>query len=253
MLDMGFLPTIKSIMAAMPSDRQTMFFSATIETSVKHLVETHVRNAVRIEVGSTTKPIEQVDLHLYEVEQDRKLGLLESMLREEDGLLPGLRPHQARRRPAVEEALARRREDRGHPRRPQPEPAQPGAARVPGGIIPRPGGDRRRSPRHSRGRDLARGELRPSASSGGLHSPRGPHGARRRTRERLRLSPRAPSARTLRTSSGPWTPGWCDARYRPTFPGSRSRPLPSSSCRPPRTGHKDRSGRSGPNEEPAGN
>ena len=85
MLDMGFLPTIKKIMAAIPSDRQTLFFSATIETSVKHLVETHVRNAVRVEVGSTTKPIAKVDLHLYEVEQDRKLGLLESMLREEEG------------------------------------------------------------------------------------------------------------------------------------------------------------------------
>jgi len=85
MLDMGFLPTIKKIMAAIPSDRQTLFFSATIETSVKHLVETHVRNAVRVEVGSTTKPIEQVDLHLYEVEPDRKLGLLEGMLREEAG------------------------------------------------------------------------------------------------------------------------------------------------------------------------
>src|SRR5579872_5856182 len=85
MLDMGFLPTIKNIMAAIPADRQTLFFSATIETSVKHLVETHVRNAVRIAIGSTTKPIEKVDLHLYEVEQDRKLGLLESMLRQEDG------------------------------------------------------------------------------------------------------------------------------------------------------------------------
>jgi ATP-dependent RNA helicase RhlE len=39
MLDMGFLPTIKRIMASMPSDRQTLFFSATIESSVKHLVE----------------------------------------------------------------------------------------------------------------------------------------------------------------------------------------------------------------------
>src|SRR5579872_4693389 len=85
MLDMGFLPTIKRIMAAIPADRQTLFFSATIETSVKHLVETHVRNAVRIAVGSTSKPIEKVDLHLYEVEQDRKLGLLEQMLRQEDG------------------------------------------------------------------------------------------------------------------------------------------------------------------------
>src|SRR6516162_1530758 len=85
MLDMGFLPTIRKIMAAMPPDRQTLFFSATIETSVKHLVETHVRNAVRIEVGSTTRAIETVALHLYEVEQDRKLGLLERMLRQEQG------------------------------------------------------------------------------------------------------------------------------------------------------------------------
>jgi ATP-dependent RNA helicase RhlE len=85
MLDMGFLPTIKKIMAAVPSDRQTLFFSATIEKSVQHLVETHVRNAARIAVGSITKPIEKVDLHVYEVEQDRKLGLLESMLRLEEG------------------------------------------------------------------------------------------------------------------------------------------------------------------------
>jgi ATP-dependent RNA helicase RhlE len=85
MLDMGFLPTIKRILAAIPSHRQTLFFSATLENSVKHLVESHVRNAVRVAVGSTTRPIEKIDLHLYEVEQDRKLGLLEKMLRQEDG------------------------------------------------------------------------------------------------------------------------------------------------------------------------
>jgi ATP-dependent RNA helicase RhlE len=85
MLDMGFLPTIEKIMAKMPAGRQTLFFSATIESSVKHLVEKHVPNGVRIEVGCATKPPEQVHLHLYEVEQDRKLGLLETMLRREDG------------------------------------------------------------------------------------------------------------------------------------------------------------------------
>jgi ATP-dependent RNA helicase RhlE len=85
MLDMGFLPTIKRIIAATPKDRQTLFFSATIETSVKHLVETHVPNAVRIEVGSITKPVDQVDLHLYEVEQEKKLPLLQSMLDRERG------------------------------------------------------------------------------------------------------------------------------------------------------------------------
>jgi ATP-dependent RNA helicase RhlE len=85
MLDMGFLPSINRIVAAIPSDRQTLCFSATLESSVKHLVETHVRNAVRIAVGSITRPIEKVDLHLYEVEQDRKLGLLERMLGQEQG------------------------------------------------------------------------------------------------------------------------------------------------------------------------
>src|ERR1700722_1022906 len=85
MLDMGFLPTIKRIMETIPAGRQTLFFSATIESSVKHLVETHVRNAVRVEVGSTTRPVEKIDLHLYEVEPDRKLGLLQMMLREENG------------------------------------------------------------------------------------------------------------------------------------------------------------------------
>ncbi len=85
MLDMGFLPTIEKIMAAMPRDRQTLFFSATIESSVKHLVEKHVPHGVRIEVDSTLKPAEHIALQLFEVEQDRKVGLLENMLRREEG------------------------------------------------------------------------------------------------------------------------------------------------------------------------
>jgi ATP-dependent RNA helicase RhlE len=85
MLDMGFLPTIKRILATLPPVHQTLFFSATIESSVKHLVETHVPNAIRIEIGSTAKPVDSVDLHLYEVEQDGKLDLLRNMLRREEG------------------------------------------------------------------------------------------------------------------------------------------------------------------------
>ena len=80
MLDMGFLPTVTRILDATPAKRQTMLFSATIEASVKHLVERYVRDAVRIEVGSITRPPDEVDLHSYEVEQDRKLGLLQHML-----------------------------------------------------------------------------------------------------------------------------------------------------------------------------
>ena len=85
MLDMGFLPTIKRIMDTTPAGRQTLFYSATIESSVKHLVETHVPNAVRVEVGSTTRPVEQVDLRLYEIDQNQKLPLLQSMLETESG------------------------------------------------------------------------------------------------------------------------------------------------------------------------
>ena len=85
MLDMGFLPTIKRILAALPAERQTVFCSATIETSVAHLIHVHLKNPVRVAVGSTTKPHEHIELHIYEVEQDRKLGLLEKMLRDDQG------------------------------------------------------------------------------------------------------------------------------------------------------------------------
>ena len=85
MLDMGFLPTIKRIMGAMPAERQTLFFSATIETSVKHLVEVHVPDAMRIEAGSTTQPVDQIDLHHYEVAPEAKLTLLQKMIREQSG------------------------------------------------------------------------------------------------------------------------------------------------------------------------
>ncbi len=85
MLDMGFMPALKMILAAMPAERQTLFFSATIEQSVAHLINEHLKNPVRIAIGSATKPAEMVDLHVYEVEQDRKLGLLHSLLKAEPG------------------------------------------------------------------------------------------------------------------------------------------------------------------------
>ncbi len=85
MLDMGFLPTIERIMAALPASRQTLLFSATIEPSIRRLLDLHVPRAVRIEVGSTTKPADNVELRLYEVEQDSKLGLLGNLLRRDEG------------------------------------------------------------------------------------------------------------------------------------------------------------------------
>lgn len=85
MLDMGFLPPIKQILAALPEERQTMFFSATMEASAAQLIKQYLKEPVRISIGSTTKPGEHVDLHLYEVEHERKLGLLQKMLAEHEG------------------------------------------------------------------------------------------------------------------------------------------------------------------------
>jgi len=85
MLDMGFLPTIKKILGTLPAERQTVFCSATLESSVAHLIHTHLKNPVRVAIGSTTKPAEHIDLHIYEVEEDRKLSLLEKMLQDEHG------------------------------------------------------------------------------------------------------------------------------------------------------------------------
>ena len=85
MLDMGFLPSLRRILSEVPEERQTLFFSATIERSVAHLIEAHLKNPVRIAIGSATKPAENVKLDVYEVEQDGKLGLLQSLLSTEQG------------------------------------------------------------------------------------------------------------------------------------------------------------------------
>jgi ATP-dependent RNA helicase RhlE len=85
MLDMGFLPSIRIVLHAMPTERQTLFFSATIEKSIAHMIDSYVKNPVRVAVGVTSKPVEQIDLHVYEVEQDYKKALLLKLLREEQG------------------------------------------------------------------------------------------------------------------------------------------------------------------------
>jgi ATP-dependent RNA helicase RhlE len=85
MLDMGFLPALKVILGFIPANRQTLLFSATLEKSVAGLIAAYVKDPARVSIGVTTKPIDQVDLHVYEVEQDRKLSLLQKLLREEEG------------------------------------------------------------------------------------------------------------------------------------------------------------------------
>src|SRR3954453_19921046 len=86
MLDMGFLPAIEKILALLPSKRQSMFFSATMEKVVERLIVRHSNSPIRISVGSAeAKTPESVDLHMFEVENELKLGLLRSLLKDEEG------------------------------------------------------------------------------------------------------------------------------------------------------------------------
>jgi ATP-dependent RNA helicase RhlE len=87
MLDMGFLPAIRRIAAALPRQRQTLCFSATLEASVAHLVHDYMREPARVALGSTLKPAETVRLQAFEVAAPAgKLELLKRLLAKEDGL-----------------------------------------------------------------------------------------------------------------------------------------------------------------------
>jgi len=86
MLDMGFLPAIRRIASVLPTKRQTMCFSATLEASVAHLVHDYMKQPVRLAFGSTLKPIESVRLQAFEVSSTGKLELLQRLLAKESGL-----------------------------------------------------------------------------------------------------------------------------------------------------------------------
>ena len=85
MLDMGFLPAIRRIVGALPKTRQTMCYSATLDANITEIVRDYVQKPVRVEIGSTSKPNERVELRAYTVMQDQKLSLLDKMLNEDAG------------------------------------------------------------------------------------------------------------------------------------------------------------------------
>jgi ATP-dependent RNA helicase RhlE len=85
MLDMGFLPAIRRIVRMLPTKRQTLCFSATMEQSVANLVHEYMRSPVRVALGSTLKPAESVQLMAYEVRSDEKMDTLRQLLYAETG------------------------------------------------------------------------------------------------------------------------------------------------------------------------
>ena len=85
MLDMGFLPAIRRILAVLPAKRQTLCYSATLEQSVAGLVHDYMRDPVRVALGSVLKPAESVQLTAYEVRPGEKLDVLRQLLYAEKG------------------------------------------------------------------------------------------------------------------------------------------------------------------------
>lgn len=85
MMDMGFLPAIKRILRALPRDKQTLCFSATMGPAVSGIVQDCLYNAVRVEIGSILKPAAAVELHAIEVPIMGKKDALRQLLYEQEG------------------------------------------------------------------------------------------------------------------------------------------------------------------------
>ena len=80
MLDMGFIPDIKRVLAKIPSERQTMFFSATLAPKMVELAQTMVRNPVRVTIEPDKPTLESIDQKVLFVKKRNKDALLLSLL-----------------------------------------------------------------------------------------------------------------------------------------------------------------------------
>ena len=82
MLDMGFWPDVRRILALMPASRQNLLFSATMDPQVVKVVDSILTNPVRVEVSPPAKPIERIAQSLYPVARVQKTDLLIELLRD---------------------------------------------------------------------------------------------------------------------------------------------------------------------------
>ena len=79
MFDMGFLPSIRRIMAALPKNRQTLLFSATMPPEIRGLAVDILRQPVTVEI-ETSRPVESIQHGIYAVEQEGKYPVLLDLL-----------------------------------------------------------------------------------------------------------------------------------------------------------------------------
>jgi ATP-dependent RNA helicase RhlE len=80
MLDMGFMPDIRRILDYLPSQRQTLLFSATMPQGIVRLAASVMRDPVRVQIGEGTVPATGITQTLYPVPEHLKTPLLQALL-----------------------------------------------------------------------------------------------------------------------------------------------------------------------------
>ena len=85
MHDMGFIPQIQQILAALPEKRQTMMLTATMPAEVERIARRHMVSPVRVLIGRLSAPAERAEQRLFQLHENDKTSLLLRLLREGDG------------------------------------------------------------------------------------------------------------------------------------------------------------------------
>jgi ATP-dependent RNA helicase RhlE len=84
MLDMGFIPDIRRILALVPKERQNLLFSATFPEEIRKLAASFMRDPVTVEVARRNTPAELVAQVQHPVASDRKRELLAHLVKSND-------------------------------------------------------------------------------------------------------------------------------------------------------------------------
>ncbi len=79
MFDMGFLPDVRRILRHLPTERQTLLFSATMPPDIRRLAQDILHDPVTVQVGQS-KPVDTVSHALYPVATHLKTALLMELL-----------------------------------------------------------------------------------------------------------------------------------------------------------------------------
>jgi len=85
MLDMGFLPAIRRVLAMLPAKRQTLLFSATMSSSIESLARSTMSQPKLVEVSPRGRAAQMVEQTAYSVAQESKTALLLDLLERESG------------------------------------------------------------------------------------------------------------------------------------------------------------------------